>query len=43
MYSVMTDAFAGTFDGKGKTISGLNVNATTANQGLFAVDKRCND
>ena len=35
--SVMTDAFAGTFDGNGKTISGLRVDATAANQGLFGL------
>lgn len=31
------DAFAGTFDGNGHTISGLNINATAANQGLFGL------
>ena len=30
------DFFAGTFDGCGHTISGLNVQGSTANQGLFA-------
>ena len=30
------DFFAGTFDGCGHTISGLNVQSSTANQGLFA-------
>ena len=30
------DFFAGTFDGCGHTISGLNVQSNTANQGLFA-------
>ena len=33
----VTEAYAGTFDGDGHTISGLSVSATTANQGLFGV------
>ena len=33
---VAKDFFAGTFDGCGHTISGLNVQSSTANQGLFA-------
>ena len=35
--SAIASAFAGTFDGNGKTISGLYVNATAANQGLFGL------
>ena len=31
------DAFAGTFDGNGHTISGLQISATAANQGLFGL------
>lgn len=31
----VTDAYAGTFDGGGHAISGLSINATAANQGLF--------
>lgn len=31
-----TTAYAGTFDGGGHTISGLRINASTANQGLFS-------
>lgn len=34
--SAVKDFFAGTFDGCGHTISGLNVQSSTANQGLFA-------
>ena len=34
--SAVKDSFAGTFDGCGHTISGLNVQSSTANQGLFA-------
>ena len=34
--SAFKDFFAGTFDGCGHTISGLNVQSSTANQGLFA-------
>lgn len=33
----VASAYAGTFDGNGHTISGLSVNATAANQGLFGV------
>ena len=33
----VTDAFAGTFDGNRHTIKGLNIDATTANQGLFGL------
>lgn len=33
----VADAFAGTFDGNGHTISGLNINATASNQGLFGI------
>ena len=34
--SAVKDFFSGTFDGCGHTISGLNVQSSTANQGLFA-------
>ena len=34
--SAFKDFFSGTFDGCGHTISGLNVQSSTANQGLFA-------
>ena len=34
--SAVKDFFAGTFDGCGHTISGLNVQGSAANQGLFA-------
>lgn len=34
--SAVKDFFAGTFDGCGHTISGLNVQGSTVNQGLFA-------
>lgn len=34
--SAVKDFFAGMFDGCGHTISGLNVQSSTANQGLFA-------
>ena len=33
----VTEAYAGVFDGDGHTISGLSVNATATNQGLFGV------
>ena len=31
------DGFAGTFDGNGHTISGLSINSTASNQGLFGL------
>lgn len=33
----VTDAYAGTFDGDGHTISGLSINTSAANQGLFGI------
>lgn len=33
----VSDAYAGTFDGDGHTISGLNIDSTKSNQGLFGL------